>query len=309
MKKSNKKIAVCALAVALALGVIGTAISSTKVYAAQPTVNLGTSAPFAILAYTEVSDAGAASVINGNVGLSPSAGSFIGLLSTQVTGTIYDVDGSGPANSVNNPGLLTTAKNDLSTAYTNANGRTPVTTLTGSDNQLGGKTLTAGTYTFSHATSANLSATPLVLDGQNDPSAIFIFQAQSDLITASNSTVQLINGAQACNVFWTVPSSATLGSYSTFVGTIMAYSSIGLDTGATLNGRALASNGAVTLDHNTITAPTTCLTTTTTTTTPGLPNTGYNDNSNSVWQIAAAAVLTIGSGLALLFVAQKKRAL
>ena len=84
---------------------------------------------------------------------------------------------------------------------------------------------------------------------------MFVFQASSDLITASNSVVQLENGAQACNVFWQVGSSATLDSASTFVGTIMALTSATLDTGATVQGRVLARNGAVTLDANTITTP------------------------------------------------------
>ena len=140
-----------------------------------------------------------------------------------------------------------------------AAGQPPTSTFATGDNQLGGQTLTAGVYAFGHAATANITAaSPLVLNGQGDNNAVFVFQASSDLVTASNSVVQLENGAQACNVFWQVGSSATLESGSTFVGTIMALASATLDTGATVQGRVLARTGAVTLDANTITAPTGC---------------------------------------------------
>jgi hypothetical protein len=93
----------------------------------------------------------------------------------------------------------------------------------------------------------------LTLDAQGDANAVFIFQAASTLITAPASTVRLINGAQACKVFWQVGSSATLDTTTTFVGNILALTSITANTGATVNGRLLARNGAVTLDTNTIT--------------------------------------------------------
>jgi hypothetical protein len=92
----------------------------------------------------------------------------------------------------------------------------------------------------------------LTLDGQGDPDAVFIFQMASTLTTASSSVVSLINGARVCNVFWQVGSSATIGTSSTFVGTILALTSITVTTGATVDGRVLALNGAVTLDSNTI---------------------------------------------------------
>ena len=215
------------------------------------TVDLGTASSFAILSYSEITDAGGASKINGNVGLSPTAGTAIGLTAGQVNGTIYTVGPAGPLGSINDNALLTTAKNDLSTAFTDANGRA-ATALVGGDNQLGGQTLQAGVYSISAATTANLIGT-LTLDGQGDPNAVFIIQASSTLVTASDSSVVLINGAQACHVFWVVDSSATLGTDTDFMGNILAYASIGLATGATLDGRALAENAAVTLDHNTIT--------------------------------------------------------
>jgi hypothetical protein len=207
------------------------------------------------LAYSLISDAGAASIINGagggDVGLSPTTGAAItGLTSAHVSGTIYVVSAEGPAGYVINPSLLTTAKNDLDAAYSNAAGRTPTETFTG-NNSLAGKTLTSGVYAFASGTT-DLDGT-LTLDAQGDENAVFIFQASSSLITASASRVALINGARYCRVFWVVPSSATLGSDSTFVGHIFAYASISVTSGTTVYGQLLARTGAVTLDHDTIT--------------------------------------------------------
>jgi len=226
---------------------------------AATSVQLGAATPFAVLAGTEVTDI-PTSAITGDVGLSPASGSnYAGLSKAEVTGTIYSTNAAGPAGSVNDPALLTTAKNNLTTAYTSAAGQIPTTTFTTGDNQLGGKTLTAGVYAFGHAATANITAaSPLVLNGQGNPNSVFVFQASSDLVTGSNSVVRLVNGAEACNVFWQVGSSATLNTSSTFVGTIMALTSATLATGATVQGRVLARNGAVTLDANTITTPPTC---------------------------------------------------
>lgn len=293
-----------------------------RVFAAT-TVGLGTAANFAVLAGTAITDV-PTSVITGDVGLSPAAGSnYSGLTAAEVSGSIYAVDGSGPSGSVNNPALLTTAKNDLTAAYLDAAGRTPDTTFVAADNQLGGKTLTAGTYAFGHASTANLTAaSPLVLDGQGDPNAIFIFQASSDLVTASGSSVQLINGAQACNVYWQVGSSTTLGTSSTFKGTIMSLTASTVATAANIEGRVLARNAAVTLDSNTITRPT-CTTSGTTPgsgsgsdagnaggsgagATPTLPDTGLAPRSTSAvpWAIVAPASLVIITGS--FYIARKK---
>jgi type VI secretion system secreted protein VgrG len=99
----------------------------------------------------------------------------------------------------------------------------------------------------------------LTLDAGGDPNAVFIFQAGSTLITDTGTTIVLANGAQACNVFWQVGSSATLGTGSTFAGSVLALTSITVTTGDTVDGSVLASNGAVTLDDDTVTAPT-CMT-------------------------------------------------
>jgi len=228
-------------------------LASSAGGATTTTVPLGTADGFAVLAGTpNVTDV-PTSAITGDVGLSPAPGSGItGLTCAEVTGTIYATDATGLPCFVVNPGLLTTAKSDVTTAYLDAAGRTPDTTFVGGDNQLGGQTLVPGVYSFGHATTANLIGN-LTLSG--DSSSVWIFQASSDLVTASSSTVTLTGGARACNVFWQVSSSATLNTSSTIQGTILALTSITVAHGATVDGRLLARNGKVTLDTNTITRP------------------------------------------------------
>jgi hypothetical protein len=236
---------------------------------ATPTpVGLGSATNFAILAGSGISDVPTSS-ITGDVGLSPTTGAAItGLTCAEVTGTIYAVDAFGPGPcAVNNPGLLTTARGDARTAFNTTSalpGATPLAT------DLAGQTLVAGIYSFG-ASATNLSGT-VTLDAQNDPNSVWIFQASSSLITSAGSTVSFSNipsgttAAQlACNVCWTVGSSATLNSATTFVGTILASASITLvgATGTTVTGRLFAANaagnaGAVTLDHDTIIRPTSC---------------------------------------------------
>jgi hypothetical protein len=215
-------------------------------------VSLGSDRSFAVLAGSGVTDAGAASTIKGNVGLSPTTGAAItGLTAAQVSGTIYAVDAAGPKYSVNDPTLLSAAKNDLSAAYLNAAGQLVSST---EGTELGGSTLVHGVYNSDAGTFGITGI--LTLDAQGDPNAAFIFKMTSTLTTAVNSHVELINGAQACNVFWQVGSTATLGGSSIFEGNVLALASINLNSGASVNGRLLAQNGAVTLDDNTITVPT-----------------------------------------------------
>jgi hypothetical protein len=202
--------------------------------AAQAQVSLGTASNFAVLAGTTVTNTGS-STITGNLGVSPG---------TAVTGfppgTVIGEQHSADA-------FAAQAQSDVTTAYNDAAGRTPVSTV---PTELGGTTRFPGVYD-SAAGTFGITGT-LTLDAQGDPNAVFIFKMASTLTTASGSRVNLIGGARACHVFWQVGSSATLGTNSTFVGNILALTSITVTTGATIDGRALARNGAVTLDTNTI---------------------------------------------------------
>ena len=202
--------------------------------AAVAPVGLGTTGGYAVLAYSTVTNTGP-TTITGDVGLHPGS-AVTGFGSVTLHGTQHVADAAALQ-----------AKNDLVTAYNSAAGRTPTTVGT----ELGGHTFTAGVY---NTQNGELGLTGVVtLDAQGDPNAVFIFQAASTLTTASGSSVVLANGSQACNVFWKVTSSATLGTSSAFAGNILALASITLTTGATLIGRALAQTGAVTLDTNVIT--------------------------------------------------------
>jgi len=146
----------------------------------------------------------------------------------------------------------TVAETDLVTAYNNA---TQPTTTDYTGVNLGGLTLGPGVY--NQTTAPTLTGT-LTLDGGGSTTGVWIFRAGSTLVTASGARVVLINGAQPCDIFWQVASSATIGTSTTFVGNIMAVASIQMQTGATLNGRALARTAAVTLDTNRIIQPSGC---------------------------------------------------
>ena len=202
---------------------------------AQASVGLGTADGFGVLGGTTVTNTGP-TVVNGDLGVSPGT-AVTGFPPGTVNGTIHAADA-----------VAAQAQSDTTTAYNDAAGRACTGVLTGQD--LGGMTLTAGVYCFS--SSAQLTGT-VTLDAQGDPGAVFIFKIGSTLTTASGSNVNLINGAQSCNVFWQVGSSATLGTTTTFRGNILALTSITATTGATVDGRLLARNGAATLDSNTVT--------------------------------------------------------
>jgi hypothetical protein len=231
--------------------VLGAVIAVPDASAAQPPVSMGTTSSFAVLAGSTVTNTGP-SVISGSLGLSPGSAVTGFPPGVVVNGTKHVADA-----------VALQAKNDLVTAYNDAAGRTPVTVVSA---DLGGQSLAPGIY--KSTSSLGLTGT-VTLNGQNNANAIFIFQAGSTLITASSSRVQLINGAQACNVFWQVGSSATLGTATTFVGSILALTSASLNTAASVDGRVLARNGAVTLNDNTITAATCAAGRTTTTSTVG----------------------------------------
>ena len=202
---------------------------------AATAVNLGAADNFAVLGGSGITNTGA-TTITGDVGTFPTA-----------TQTGF---GSVTLNGTNHAGDAVTqgAKNDLVTAYNNAAGQTPVSTV---PTELGGTTKIAGIYD-SAAGTFGITGT-LTLDAQGDPNAVFVFKTASTLITAGSSNIVLANNAQACNVFWQIGSSATLGTNSFLKGNILALTSATLTTGANVEGRVLARNGAVTLDSNTIT--------------------------------------------------------
>jgi hypothetical protein len=203
---------------------------------AQTAPTLGTAQSFAVLGGSTVTNTGS-SVISGDLGVSPGT-AVVGFPPGLVNGgTIHAADA-----------VALQAQNDVTTAYNSLAAQTCTADLTGQD--LGGRVLTAGVYCFS--SSAQLTGT-LILDAQGNPNAVFIIKTGSTLTTASNALVIVINAGEPCNVFWQIGSSATLGTGTTFVGNILALTSITLTTSARSVGRMLARNGAVTLDSNTIT--------------------------------------------------------
>ena len=238
--KGFKKGSAIVLTLVFMLGLAGAVKAATA-------VSLGTADSFAILAGSGITIGGAVntSTITGDIG------SF-------ATPTITGI-GNAVLNGINHAGDATTqsAKTDLGLAYTAAS-QVPSTNLPAGDNQLGSQTLTPGVYDFGGAATANIVGT-LTLDGQGDPNAVFIFKASSTLVTAASSVVTLINGAQACNVFWQVGSSATLGAASTFKGNILASVSATLGTTVNVEGRVLAQSGAVVLDGSDVITKATCV--------------------------------------------------
>ncbi len=219
---------------ALTIAVVATPVSDSFACLRCPnpsSVSMGTAASYAILAGSTITNTGS-TIINGDLGLSPGT-AVTGFPPGTVNGVTHVADSAADQ-----------AKTDLTAAYNDAAGRTPTATVSA---DLGGQTLTPGVY--NSASSLGLTGT-LTLDGQGDKTAVFIFQAGSTLTTASASRVNLINGVCACNVFWQVGSSATLGTNSLIRGTIMADQSITLTTGAKVDGRVLAMNAAVTMDTN-----------------------------------------------------------
>jgi hypothetical protein len=204
-------------------------------------VPVGTACSFGILAGSTATNSGISTFVTGDIGVWPGS-AITGFAPSNYSGTIHAGDA-----------VAQTAQGDLTVAYNYAAGAAGGAVLTA---DIGGQTLPAGVYKTTSAQPSLGITGNLTLDGGGDPNAVWIFQIVSTLTTAStNSHIILINGASAHNVFWQVGSSATLGSTTIFQGTIMAQASISLNTGAVLNGRALARTGAVTLLSNAVNVP------------------------------------------------------
>ena len=225
----------------------------------EPVVNLGTAGNYVILAESGITTTGNTNIL-GDIAVSPIAASSMtgfGLImdssgqfstSSLVDGKVYASDYAIPT-----PSILTTAVGDMHIAYTDAAGRA----TSGADflnvgtGHLNGQTLAPGVYTWGGT--LNIDG-DIYLDAQNDPNAVWIFQVAGTLDLAVNKKVILINGAQAKNIFWQIAGATTLLTSSTFEGNILAKTNIAMQSGAVLNGRALAQT-AVTLIGSTLNIP------------------------------------------------------
>jgi hypothetical protein len=219
------------------------------VKAAPLSISLGTASSFGVLAGSGITNTGATTIV-GDVGsyATTTQTGFSGGNTVAITGTNHNGDATTQS-----------AKTDLSTALADALVRTPAIAVTASSTDSfgvgtinNGAALTPGIY--NSGSTMGITGT-LVLDGGGDANAVFIFQSGTSLTTASASQISLINGTQACNVFWAVGSSAVLGTGTNFIGTILADQSITDSGGSTITGRFLASVGHVTLDDTTLTTP------------------------------------------------------
>ena len=204
---------------------------------AQVAPSLGSAQSYAVLAGSTITNTGS-SIVTGDVGVSPAGGGA-------PTGFPPGIILSGSLHT--NDASVTAAQVSLTAAYINLTNQPCTQDLTGQN--LGGKVLTAGVYCYSSA--AQLTGI-LTLDARGDPGAVFIFKMGSTLTTASGSSVVVVNGGSLCNVFWQVGSSATIGTTTSFAGNILALTSITVNNGANISGRALARNGAVTLDTDAV---------------------------------------------------------
>src|SRR6202050_697790 len=215
------------------VGALSCLLFASRALGAPATVGLGTAASFSVLAGSTVTNTGPTTMF-GDLGLYP--------------GTSVTRAPPVPGQPHVDDQVAIEAKNALTTAYTNAETRPPNGSA---GTEPAGQAFSPGLHNASE--SLLLSSGSVTLNAEGDPNAVFIFKIGSTLITGSNTSVSLINGAQACNVFWQVGSSATLGTGTRFVGTVMAAASITANTAATIHGRLLAQTAAVTLEDNTIT--------------------------------------------------------
>jgi hypothetical protein len=259
---------------------------------AQTAPGMGSAASFAVLGGQTVTNTGPTTIF-GDLGVSPGSA---------ITGFPPGSLTAGATHAADAVALQ--AQSDVTIAYDDLAGQACTGDITGQD--LGGQTLTEGVYC---STSSSQLTGALTLDAQGNADAVFIFKMVSTLTTASSSSVSVINGGTACNVFWQVGSSATLGTTTHFVGNILALTSIALQNNADVVGRALARNGEVTMDTNNVTiqgcpgapaAPT--ATPTGTPTVPGLPSTGGAplQNGGFPWIVVLVASVMGGLGAVVL---------
>ncbi len=222
--------------------------------AAQATIDLYSDSSYAVLAGSSITNAGSTTLC-GDLGLFP--GTVVSGSPQLSCGGVFHIN-DGPASS---------AQGDLTTAYNDATSRSGGVTFT-AIYDIGGQTFTPDLYT--EPTSLGITGS-VTLDGQGDSNAIFIFKIGSTLITIANSQVILVNGAQAANVFWRVGSSCTLGMNTVFKGNLLVDVTITVNSGAALEGRALARTGAVGLNGNNSTLATPTATATVTATSTSTP--------------------------------------
>jgi hypothetical protein len=232
--------------------------STGEALSAQSTVDLGNAASFGALSSTAMTNAGQDTVVHGNIGSSTS-------IDIGVTHPGFQSYGAGSSQ-------LANAQASLITAYGYAEAQTPTASITGMN--LAGRTFGPGVY---NSTSDILISGPtaLTLNGGGNPNAVFIFQAASsgNLTVDPTSSVAFVNGAQPCNVFWKVNSAFLKNSGKTFIGTVLALTSVTLTDDITVQGRLLARNADVTFIHDTVT-PSACSTTPPTTKPPHKPKGG-----------------------------------
>jgi len=268
------------LSASISISFLSNAFLPSFTSAIEPSVRTGTTSTYAVLAATTITNTGTTSITGtsgSDIGLSPGT-SFTGSASVTTTGAIHLTDTAAA-----------TARLDLITAYGDVAGATPVTAL---PTDLVGSTIVPGIYNSATGTFANSGN--LTLNAGGNTSAVFIFQTTTTLITSDSSTMTLIGGAQSCNIYWQVGSSATLGVDSTFRGSIYALTSVTANTRAKIYGQLLARNGAVTLDTNIIqndacVTPTPTTTPQTQVTIPDLPQ------DSKVTGISSATCTTSGN--------------